>query len=433
MPSKLKSCNKLSKYLSIKLIMKKLKLLSAIFLLAVIASCSKNNPVAPFKPITPTGTKDVYVAGAINNIATLWKNGAATALNATGMHATTAVAVCVKSSNVYVAGNGYDASNNSFAILWINGSATLYAKGTIANSLFVDAAGTVFVAGISTIQYQSNSPYPYNGTQTYQAATLWTNGIAKVLTDGNKAFYDNNALFYRGEINRNAAATCVYAGYVSGWEFQGAYGQESGTLWNNKNELVLYNSIGGNYQANEPYNGLVGHFFGGDTAYIIPPTFSLISLNQASSVFVDSTNNVYAAGYVTQGNFTAAYGQAPHSHKATLWKNGIGTRLGDSAVYADPQSIYVSGADVYVAGMSISKDAKNEATLWKNGVAVALSTNTSNAASVFVAGTDVYVAGITYNGTIAVATIWKNGIATVLTDGAQTAYANAVFVVNDIH
>lgn len=102
-------------------------------------------------------------------------------------------------------------------------------------------------------------------------------------------------------------------------------------------------------------------------------------------------------------------------------------------MYANPQSIYVSGANVYVAGMSISKDAKNEATLWKNGVAVALSTNTSNAASVFVAGTNVYVAGINYSGTIAVATIWKNGIATVLNDGAQSAYANAVFVVNDIH
>ncbi|ASU34142.1 hypothetical protein [Mucilaginibacter xinganensis] len=417
--------------------MKTLKLLSAIFLLAVIASCSKNNPVAPVKPITPTGTKDVYVAGAINNVATIWKNGAATALKATGMHATTAVAVCIKASDVYVAGNGYDASNNSFAILWKNGSATLYAKGTIANSLSVDAAGTVFVAGTSTIQYQSNSPYPYNGTQTYQAATLWTNGTAKVLTDGNKAFYDNNAKFYGGEINRNAGATSVYAGvtgaYVSGWEFQGAYGQESATLWNNKNKLALYNSIGGNYQANEPYPGLVGKFFGGDTAYIIPPTFSLISLNQASSVFVDAANNVYAAGYVTQGNFTAAYGATPPPHKATLWKNGIATRLGDSTVYANPQSIYVSGADVYVAGMSISKDAKNEATLWKNGVAAALSTNTSNAASVFVAGTDVYVAGITYNGTIAVATIWKNGIATVLIDGAQTAYANAVFVVNGIH
>ena len=175
-------------------------------------------------PVTPVVTHDVYLAGSVNNVATLWKNGVAAPLSANSSR-TYADAVYVVGNDVYVAGYGTDRNNaNGVAIVWKNGIAsTLMAANpdAMATSLYVSASGGVYAAGYSTVIYQNNQPYPNNGTASYRAATVWVNGAPTVLADGNKAFFDSNGIIGYGTTNRESAATGVYANgadvYVSGW------------------------------------------------------------------------------------------------------------------------------------------------------------------------------------------------------------------------
>ena len=256
---------------------------------------------------TPVGTtQNVYLAGTINKQAAVWKNGVPTIL-AGGATRTYATSIYVFGTDVYVAGYGTDQSNaNAVALVWKNGVVTKQQSSTDAEaySVYVAASG-VYVAGFTTVFYQNNQPYPNNGTMTYRAATVWLNGTPTVLSDGNKAFYDNNGLLGLGQaLGRDSQANGVYANgsdvYVAGDEDQGPYSQVNAMLWKNKNKLILYNNIGGNYADNQPKSGFLGKFFTGDTTYIIPPTFSLSSTNNATSVFV-SNGTVYTAGFVTVG------------------------------------------------------------------------------------------------------------------------------------
>ena len=89
-----------------------------------------------------------------------------------------------------------------------------------------------------------------------------------------------------------------------------------------------------------------------------------------------------------------------------------------------------STADVYVAGYGSQAglDANRVATLWKNGVATRLTDGTweAYARSVAVSGGDVYATGYEYDGAHYIAKVWKNGVATDLTDGTHQARANSI-------
>jgi hypothetical protein len=89
----------------------------------------------------------------------------------------------------------------------------------------------------------------------------------------------------------------------------------------------------------------------------------------AYAVFV-SGNDVYVAGYTNTSHGSRNYTSEDHG-VATLWKNGKAQRLSNNDSRA--RSIYVSGADVYVAGYEKNARGKNVAVLWKNGVAQRLS------------------------------------------------------------
>src|SRR5258708_7077216 len=111
-------------FLQNKKIMKKIKQLPAIFLLAIIASCGKNSS-NPVKPPVPAGTKDVYVMGYIGNVATEWKNGAATSVS-DGKLFPYVNAGFISGNDVYVAGSQYAGPNrlggsNYVPTLWKNG------------------------------------------------------------------------------------------------------------------------------------------------------------------------------------------------------------------------------------------------------------------------------------------------------------------------
>jgi hypothetical protein len=100
--------------------------------------------------------------------------------------------------------------------------------------------------------------------------------------------------------------------------------------------------------------------------------------------------------------YVAGVEKVDDGDRATYWKNGQPVRLSNSPSKAE--SIYVRGSDVYVAG-SEGAFGEPRATYWKNGQPVRLSNSLSAARSIYVSGSDVYVAG----SDDLKATYWKNG------------------------
>ena len=127
---------------------------------------------------------------------------------------------------------------------------------------------------------------------------------------------------------------------------------------------------------------------------------------------------VYVAGFESNGS----------KDVAKVWKNGVAISLSNGSNSAEARGVFVVGADVYATGFE-----NGDAILWKNGVKTILSTGSGSLAwgySLFVSGADVYVAGIQYPsfGANLVAKLWKNGIVTNLSDGTDRAEASSVFV-----
>jgi hypothetical protein len=119
--------------------------------------------------ITVSGT-DVYVAGTANNLPTLWKNGIAVTLDAGGG---TAIAdgIAVVGGNVYVAGNSLPTG----IVYWKNGVLT-----PIANS--PSTAGTFYQntydQGWVNIGVSGTDVYITGSAPAHLTATYWKNGTA---------------------------------------------------------------------------------------------------------------------------------------------------------------------------------------------------------------------------------------------------------------
>ena len=130
----------------------------------------------------------------------------------------------------------------------------------------------------------------------------------------------------------------------------------------------------------------------------------------------------------------------PSINMSTIWKNGQEVqRMGDNISQAF--SVFVSGADVYVAEyMYYWADEGNvtSARVWKNGVPLELSNSFAQTFSVFVSGGDVYVAGTQWYHTTATfgAQLWKNGTGSRLLTSYLTTGAGLYSVVtsgNDVY
>lgn len=139
----------------------------------------------------------------------------------------------------------------------------------------------------------------------------------------------------------------------------------------------------------------------------------------ARDIFV-SGSDVYAAGIETGS-----------TRIAETWKNGVATVLQSGPLYiAEARSLFVSGSDVYVAGFN--NTVSGSAVYWKNGVASGLAGGSpfgiNDALDVFVSGTDVYTCGWGRNSGNMVALVWKNGQSTSLSDGSTDAFAFSVHV-----
>jgi len=146
-----------------------------------------------------------------------------------------------------------------------------------------------------------------------------------------------------------------------------------------------------------------------------------------SGIFV-ADGNVYVAGgsneYYSDVSSTYQFAQ--------YWDQGVATSLvgnlldssgGNVTERPNTTGIYVSGTDVYVAGV-VSGLFTPQAVYWKNGVSSIIGNGSANA--IFVSGSDVYVAGVDVVNEVAYATYWKNGVATHLSPG--TGGASAIYV-----
>jgi sulfur transfer complex TusBCD TusB component (DsrH family) len=142
----------------------------------------------------------------------------------------------------------------------------------------------------------------------------------------------------------------------------------------------------------------------------------------ARSVFVQGAD-IYVAGLATNGSGITI---------ATLWKNGIVTNL--TTLNSLASSVYVKGPDVYVAGQGADPAYGNKyINIWKNGAAAYLTNSSLNAIaeSVYANGPDVYAAGVEikeFPGGPDKAVLWKNGVVTYLTNGTYNAIAWSVVV-----
>lgn len=145
---------------------------------------------------------DVYVAGSTSqgqtSTATVWKNGIATELT-NGNTLARLSSVFVVGSDVYTAGRERSSSNNSVAKVWKNGVVTLLTDGgevAVAASIFV--AGTdVYVSG-----YEDNAV----GTFT---ARIWKNGAVILDEDVigsvvNSVFVVDNDVYAVGRLGGSA-------------------------------------------------------------------------------------------------------------------------------------------------------------------------------------------------------------------------------------
>jgi hypothetical protein len=163
----------------------------------------------------------------------------------------------------------------------------------------------------------------------------------------------------------------------------------------------------------------------------------------AYSVYEDFVTSMYVSGadvYVAGGSHSYALSDPTTFQFARYWKNGVLTSLTNGLVYPanngslsypTTTAIVASGSDVYVAGWQFNSGALSQRALyWKNGSVHFLtdSISSSSANAICVSGNDVYVAGYQDIKGVSYATYWKNGVATTLTTGTGGSEGNAMTV-----
>lgn len=141
---------------------------------------------------------------------------------------------------------------------------------------------------------------------------------------------------------------------------------------------------------------------------------------QAQGIFL-SGNDVYVAGMASNGKYGVA----------RYWKNGIQVTLGNDSEMSAAMAIVASGTDVHVVGWGGPPDGPFYAKYWKNGIEIALTDHSedySTAGDMAISGNDVYFVGYVQKGVTSEAKIWKNGVPSPLPFGIS---ASSIFVFNN--
>lgn len=249
--------------------------------------------------------RDYYVAGRMNNVATIWKNGVATALDG-NPGASCAKAVYVKGTDIYAVGYITNATKR-VATVWKNGIATLLTNGSgnaIATSIYISGAD-IYLAGD-------------DGTGH---ATLWKNGIASQLTiaaDSSTA----NCLVVNG--------TDVYvAGTVAN-----IGGKPAATIWKNGVPTTLDNS-GDSSVANSVY------VFGKDV-YVAGTRHDDATIWKNGVTTTLKGDGAFAGAAYSVTVFGAnVYATGFYNGASVMWTNGIVSTLVSSSNNATGYSVFI--------------------------------------------------------------------------------------------
>jgi len=253
--------------------------------------------------LTPPEPGDVYVAGAFEGKAVLWKNGDTQFLSDGSLNAV-ASSVFVSAGCVYVAG-----SIGSNAILWKDG---------VAQNLSVGAASSVFVSGDDV--YVVGNKLWKNGTVQKLTDESDHPGGSSVFVSGNDVYVVGNKLWKNGTVQKLTDGSDHPGGsfvFVSGDDVYVAGTSLGAVVWK---------------------NGVAQHLASG-----------YMRSAEANSVFV-AGSDVYVTGR----------SDTREGFRGYLWKNGKEILLSGETTY---HSVYVFGDDVYLVGNSIPRSAflvKNE-------------------------------------------------------------------------
>jgi hypothetical protein len=321
----------------------------------------------------------VYIAGAIDGRAVVWKDGIPTFLTAPPASGSDAVAteVLVTNNDVYVLGIFTDstATGDLGTIkYWKNGVPTTVVTGLtggLLNARFDVYNNDVYVSCILDTVINQNR--------------YWKNGSLVTL---NKGSFDRAEVWDIKVVNGNV--------YASG---------DAGNFTTSESKAVYW------------VNGALN---------IIPNTSSSTYSEGAMHV---SGNDVYMVGKDSLDN--------------VYWKNGVKTVLVKelpynsaygNAIFVDNNNVYVAGDQYHYNPLTMT-DYRN-ATFWKNNTLTRLTNYSNNEFAelydVFVKNNIVYTIGITTIPTTGIATplYFQNNVPVVLQgiNGAQEVYAVGIFV-----
>lgn len=313
------------------------------------------------------------------------------------------------SKNIYICGYERNFNNILVAKYWVNGIETILGNGLQDTKAFSITATDkdVYVAGAE-----------FNGNEW--KAKIWKNGVGANLLNGTEA---HSVTVFGNDV------------YAAGYEFNGT--RTTAKMWKNGVPTTLQSGVNDAGARAIAINGtniyVVGSVFKSGLSYRKPVIWkngvltyldisdelenrSTLVEGHATSVFVSGAD-VYVAGHETISGFVS--NQYYYNHKAKYWKNDTPINLTDSITYAQPNSICVEGNNVYVAGyntMSNVGNPKNLATVWKNGKQIIKIDNFfSTFESIVVDNSATYIVGSEYsseNGFIA--RFWVNGVLTPL-------------------
>ena len=304
---------------------------------------------------------------------------------------------------------GYSGTNgtNHVAKYWVDGQEIVLSNGTndaYANSICVNGSD-VFVAGTDAVPvyWQNNTETKLPIKSTFGAANslcISGNHVYIAGNDSSKVVYwkDGAETFLDTTTNSGGFGTSVC---ISG------------------NDVYIAGTSG--YNAAYWKNGNIVNL----TGYNVPTQHERVT---GISVL---NGNAYVVGYIF-------YAADPFP-LMNYWANGVATDLNTGNDLSSPHnnygevsSIFVSGKDVYIAGMDETTNQMiNNAVYWKNGVETVLPSSAANAfaSSIYVSGDDVYIAGYEYNnGQPKYAVYWKNGVEVKLTDDTSETFATSIFV-----
>jgi hypothetical protein len=301
--------------------------------------------------------------------------------------------VAPKNVDIYIAGTVRATNGKYVAVYWKNGVINKLTDSTAdASALGVAINGSdVYVAGNHSVGHAIEGVYWKNSSAT----VLGLNTVAKALAISGNDIYIAGINTVGPAYWKNSTMTQLTG--------KGSLSDCEGCIVVSGNDVYIAGTI--NYEA--------GYWKNNTPVQLSTGT----SGNLRITCLALSGTNVYVGG-TTDLTSNIAY-----------WKNNAVTILPQQCYGAGPSAMVVVGADVYLAGNSLSANGYQVATYWKNNIATQLSNQNyaSRANGISVANNSVYVSigNNAWQPTVVNLTnalLYADGTTKILNSGVSNAY-----------